>query len=258
MRLSVITPVLNASATLARTIDSVLSQKSAGTEYIIIDGGSIDGSQAIAKSFDADIDMLLSEPDEGIADAMNKGIYHAQGDYIGILNADDYYCPRTLSIISETTSVHDADVIYGDVEYLDPTSDLRMTRVANLDKVARFMSLYHPAMFIHKRAYHRIGVYLNHYRYAMDSNWGHRAVNARLHFLHVPHTLAVMSLGGVSHKHHYRALQEFRASSVTNKLSSSTEAIYFGYAQYLLHRLLKWKMFRSLWLAIKKPHHNGE
>ena len=91
MLISIITVCLNAVETIETTIRSVLQQTYKNVEYIVIDGGSTDGTLQIIEKYRNDISILISEKDEGIYDAMNKGIELARGDYIGIINADDWY-----------------------------------------------------------------------------------------------------------------------------------------------------------------------
>ena len=100
MRISVITVCFNSKETLEQTIKSVVGQEYEDKEYIVIDGGSTDGTVDILKKYAEQIAFWLSEPDEGIYDAMNKGIKHATGDVIAFLNSDDWYEPDTLTRVA--------------------------------------------------------------------------------------------------------------------------------------------------------------
>lgn len=95
MKISIVTPCYNAAKTIVRTMDSVLAQTVSPFEYIIIDGGSTDGTVEIAKSHPA-VTYVISEKDKGIADAFNKGIALSSGDAIGIINSDDWYEPEAI------------------------------------------------------------------------------------------------------------------------------------------------------------------
>ena len=96
MKISIITVCFNANKTIEQTIISVLSQTYHNIEYIIIDGGSVDGTIGIIKKYSSKIDKIISEKDNGMYDALNKGIIHATGDIIGILNSDDYFCNNNI------------------------------------------------------------------------------------------------------------------------------------------------------------------
>ena len=101
MKISIITVALNSISTIKRTIDSVISQDYQNIEFIIIDGGSVDGTLELISSYKKQIDVLISEKDNGLYDAMNKGYKLATGDIIGILNSDDYfYDNNTLSHVA--------------------------------------------------------------------------------------------------------------------------------------------------------------
>ena len=114
--LTVITVCLNAVSTIRECIQSVAEGKSQEVEYLIIDGGSTDDTLKIVHEFSNVVDLLISEPDAGIFDAMNKGILKANGEYIAFLNADDTYLPGAIKTILEALLLFRdaADVIYGD------------------------------------------------------------------------------------------------------------------------------------------------
>ena len=99
MKISIITVCLNSKRTIEQTIQSVIGQAHDNCEYIVIDGGSTDGTLEILKKYDGSISTIISEPDEGIYDAMNKGIALATGDIIGILNSDDWYEPGIFKLV---------------------------------------------------------------------------------------------------------------------------------------------------------------
>ena len=90
-KISIVTVCYNSVLTIRDTIDSVLSQDYPNVEYIIVDGGSTDGTMDIVRGFSDKIDVIISEPDHGIYDAMNKGIEAASGEFVGFLNSDDFY-----------------------------------------------------------------------------------------------------------------------------------------------------------------------
>ncbi len=124
MRISVITVCYNAAPTVADAAQSVLSQVSGGDnpfelEYIVVDGGSKDGTLAALEPFRERIATLISEPDRGLYDAMNKGIRAATGDVVAILNADDVYAsPHVLSHVLTAFETSGAEAVYGDLHYV--------------------------------------------------------------------------------------------------------------------------------------------
>lgn len=129
MKISIITVVFNGKDTIGHTIESVLSQTYKDIEYIIIDGGSTDGTVDIIKNFEDRIAYWMSEPDNGIYDAMNKGIKVATGEIIGILNSDDMYADS--SVIEEVVnriSREKADTCYGDLVYVDKNNTQKVIR----------------------------------------------------------------------------------------------------------------------------------
>ena len=124
MVVSIVTVCYQAEATLAEAMQSVLAQIPAlpkgWLEYLVIDGASTDGTLAIAQSFPSEHVRVVSEPDEGLYDAMNKGVRLATGDVVGILNADDAYAhDRVLAEVLEALERTGADGAYGDLDYVD-------------------------------------------------------------------------------------------------------------------------------------------
>ena len=151
-KISVVTVVRNGAATIGQTIESVLSQSWRNKEYIIIDGGSTDGTIDIIRRFDDKIDFWISEPDKGIFDAMNKGIESATGDVIGILNADDWYEPEALSKVAKTyIETNGKAVIHGMLRnFLD---EQFYAVKGNSIKVLKYDMIQHPTCFIPQTIY---------------------------------------------------------------------------------------------------------
>ena len=130
MKISIITVVWNNVKTIKDTIDSVLSQTYKNIEYIVIDGGSTDGTLSLLESRRDQLSALVSEPDEGIYDAMNKGIKLAKGDVIGFLNSDDFYLND--KVISKVASEFERDIFldasYANLIYVDQTNTSKIIR----------------------------------------------------------------------------------------------------------------------------------
>src|SRR5690606_2165227 len=125
-KISIITVVFNAGLLLEKTLKSIISQNYPHIEYVIIDGGSTDGTLDVIQSNAEHISFWSSEPDKGIYDAMNKGLKNSTGDYIWLLNAgDEIYSPDTLDKVFSKGA---ADAYYGDVAYIDEKGDDLGTR----------------------------------------------------------------------------------------------------------------------------------
>lgn len=165
MRISIITPTYNSAKTISRTIESIISQNYADLEYIVIDGVSSDGTQDIVLRYKDKINIkLISEKDDGIYDAMNKGIKMATGDIIGILNSDDFYAnDNVLSDIAEAFKDPGIDAVYGDISYFG--SDInKVTRYWKAgeykeSKLNNGWAIPHPSLFLRKSVYDKCGLF---------------------------------------------------------------------------------------------------
>ena len=127
-KISIITVSFNSAKTIKETIESILIQDYNNIEYIIIDGGSSDETIDIVKSYGKKISYFISEKDNGIYDAMNKGIKAATGDIVGILNSDDFY-PNSfvLSNVAKTFKKYNCDAVYGDLVYVNKNAYYKAT-----------------------------------------------------------------------------------------------------------------------------------
>ena len=206
MKISLITVSYNSGSTIKATLDSVLAQKYQELEYIIVDGGSSDNTLGIINEYSDLITQCISEPDKGIYDAMNKGVRCASGDVIGILNSDDFYLHA--HVLDDVANVFrkdpQLDVILGDVDFFlesRPGHSVRRYRAGRFKPwMFRFgLMPPHPAVFVRKSAYHRIGLYKLGYQIASDFDFLTRLLlidEAKYQLL--PKTLVRMRLGGVS------------------------------------------------------------
>lgn len=165
---TVITVVYNAASTIEHTIQSVLAQSYNDIEYIIIDGGSIDGTLDIIYKYCDKLAYFVSEPDNGIYDAMNKGIQKATGDIIGLLNADDWYEQGAIDVIVREFKRTDADVIGGETFFIDKKGKKRLRGNIPLSQMWKGMMSGHQAIFITKKAYDTYGLYDTSYKIAAD------------------------------------------------------------------------------------------
>ena len=121
MKISIITVAYNAAHTIANALESVTAQTHPDIEHIVVDGASTDGTLDIIARYGGHIARLISEPDKGIYDAMNKGLGLATGEIIGFLNADDVYADTgVLKMVSEIMAKNDLDALFGDAEFVSP------------------------------------------------------------------------------------------------------------------------------------------
>ena len=154
MKISVITVCYNSAKTLERTLLSVVEQDYQDFEHIVIDGGSSDGSADILANYRTGLAHLMSEPDHGIYDAMNKGLVLARGEVICFLNADDHYAsPKVLSQVARKMQAQKLDALMGDVGYFHERSPQRIVRRYRSDRFTPERLGWgwmpaHPALFL--------------------------------------------------------------------------------------------------------------
>lgn len=203
MKISIVTIARNAQDTIRQTIESVLGQDYTDFEYIIIDGNSTDNTKHIIEQYKDRLAVFISEPDKGISDAFNKGIKHASGDVIGIINADDLLLQGALQIVAESIQ-DDTDVLYGLTENFIETEVIPNAiskpgfHGTELERLRLEMVLAHPSVFVRRTAYERFGLFDEQYRNAMDRELMLRMYMNGAHFQSVPYVLTFFRSGGVS------------------------------------------------------------
>jgi glycosyltransferase involved in cell wall biosynthesis len=176
---TVITVVLNGAKHLEETIRSVLEQGYENLEYLILDGGSTDGTLEIIHRYENQLDYWVSEPDAGIYDAMNKGLALARGELIALLNSDDFYEPEAIQkIITAFTSDPDAGIYSGHTRILQEDLGLDYISTAHEDHW-KGMGFSHSAMFVSRKVYEQIGTYNCRFALAADYDFLLRALEAR-------------------------------------------------------------------------------
>ena len=223
MRISVVTVCYNAAHTLADAVDSVLGQTSDPSapfelEYIVVDGGSTDGTLDLLARYRNRIATLISEPDNGLYDAMNKGIKAATGDVVAILNADDVYASTdVLARVAATFRDSGAEAVYGDLNYVTADDLSKVTRRWNASPYTpgafrRGWMPPHPALFVRRACYDRWGLFTLTLRSAADYELMLRFIHRHgMTLAYLPETLVLMRTGGVSNaslKHRIRAHRE--------------------------------------------------
>ncbi|MDE1248446.1 glycosyltransferase [Vibrio aestuarianus] len=204
MKVSIITVCYNSEKTIGDTINSVASQTYRDIEYIIIDGGSTDSTNDIIKRYSGDVDVYLSEKDEGLYDAMNKGIKLASGDVIGILNSDDFFVSQSsVSDLMSGFNQLNIDAVYSDLVYVQADDTGKVTRLYSSKifrkSLIRFgLMLPHPTFYAKKSVYEKCGFYKLNYRVAADFEFIARCVKKGMIFNRVPKITVKMREGGIS------------------------------------------------------------
>ena len=209
MKISLITATYNSAETLRDTMQSVLNQTFKNVDYIIVDGGSGDGTLDIVKEFEPKFEGRLrwvSEKDKGIYDAMNKGIKMAQGDVVGILNSDDFFASDDIleKVNEEFEKDKSLDGVYGDIRYVDSKDVTKTVRRYSSAKFSRKKLIFglipaHPSFYVRKKCYEEYGLYCIDYKLAADYDMFVRMIwNGHIVTRYMPMTFVIMRYGGAS------------------------------------------------------------
>lgn len=246
MKVSIITAVLNRADTIEDCIRSIQSQTYEDIEHIIVDGGSTDGTLEIIKKYHDRIAKMVSEPDNGIYYALNKGLELATGDIIGLLHADDIYTSETvLEKVVDVFTKYDVDSCYGDLVYVDKY---------NTDKVIRYWKSLeykhgsfkfgwhppHPTFFVKKEIYEKYGFFKTDFKIASDYELMLRLLEKhKISTYYIPEVLVKMRCGGESNSSLkniiYQTWEDYRAWKVNG--------LYGGLFSVLLKKLRKAPQF---------------
>lgn len=202
---SVVTVTHNAAATIEQTMRSVGEQDYRSIEHIVIDGASTDETLEIVARHAGPSVRIISEPDHGIYDAMNKGIRLSTGQVIGFLNADDVYAyPHVVADVVAAMQRDRVDAVFGDAEFFRadrPAQPVRRYNSARFSpkRIAWGWMPAHPAMFLRREVFERYGPFRTDYRIAGDFEFIARAFwPGKLRYRHLPEVLVRMRTGGVS------------------------------------------------------------
>ncbi len=212
---SITTPCWNAVSTIERTIQSVLAQSYKDYEYIIVDGGSTDGTLDIIKKYKPLFKGRMhwkSEPDKGLYDAFNKGVERSTGIYCWNVNADDYIEPEALEKLANFIKVNkweNLPVISGGMNFVSQTGDILSTSIPTSNGLERaykndYIGVPHPATLVPKEIYNKHGVFDTYYKIIGDTDWFHRVYSAGERFEFVNFVITNMSDGGVSNLFIYK------------------------------------------------------
>jgi len=232
LKISIITVCYNSAEFIRTAIESVLSQSYADIEYIVIDGGSSDGTVSIINEYENSIAHFISEDDQGIYDAMNKGIELASGEVIGILNSDDFYTsPEILSeIVTTFEKYQDVDMVLGNVDFVSAKDLTKPLRYYSSFKFSPWKMRFgfmpaHPAAFIKKTTYDQAGQYKLGYKIGADFDMFVRMLWVyKLPFSKINKSFVRMRIGGVSNssfKSYWVITSEILRSLKENKIYSN-------------------------------------
>jgi len=199
---TVITVCFDASKTIERTIESVVDQEGLTVEYIVIDGGSTDSTLDILKENSDFIESWVSEPDQGIYDAMNKGIALARGELIGIINADDWYELGVLKKVYDQHLKNPNAVIHADMILVSENGEGLYSLPApdrpSVQGEFRKMTVNHPATFVPRHLYEKYGVFDLSYRLSADYELIIRLLSKGVPFVRLHQVASYFRLGGQS------------------------------------------------------------
>jgi glycosyltransferase len=213
---SVVTAVLNRAGTLGEALASVQAQQGVEVQHVVIDGASTDGSLQLLRAQRERIAVLVSEPDEGIYHALNKGLALATGDIVGFLHSDDVFAhDQVLARVAAAFADPAVDAVYGDLDYVTPdaTRVLRRWRSGPYarGRLARGWMPPHPAFFARRAVYERLGAFDTDFRIAADYDWLLRVLGSgRVQPAYIPEVLVKMRWGGASNRSLKRLLRKSR------------------------------------------------
>ena len=205
-KLSIVTVCLNSARTIGDTLASVARQSHPSIEHIVIDGGSTDGTQAIVATHGARVARLVSEPDRGIYDAMNKGLSLATGDAVGFLNADDAFAHSDSAARLAAAFEPGVEACYGDVVYVSADDPERVIRYWRSGPYRRWLCSTgwappHPTLYVRREVYARHGGFDADMRVAADFEFALRMLDVKeVTVRYIPEVLVRMRAGGVSNR----------------------------------------------------------
>jgi glycosyltransferase involved in cell wall biosynthesis len=231
MKVSLITSTYNSAETLKDTFDSVRAQQHKDLEYIVIDGGSTDATMDLIKANSDIIDIHLSEPDDGIYDALNKGIEKATGDVVGFIHSDDLLAgPEVIAEIAHAFEDPKVDAVYADLDYVESNNTqkvVRKWRSRSFDPQAFYRGWMpaHPTFYLRRKHYENLGLYDTSFRQSADYELMLRMLlKHQLKAEYIPNVWVKMRMGGASNatwKNRWVANQEDARAWRKNGLKTS-------------------------------------
>ena len=254
MKISLITVVYNRAATIERTILSVLNQSYSDIEYILVDGASTDGTLDVIRKYENRISQIISEKDNGVYDAINKGIKAATGTLIGILHADDRFAHKeVLSQIAESFhSNPDTDCLFGDVGFVRSSEPDKIVRYfsSSIFKMNRFklgIMPAHPTFYCYKKYFDQYGLYRTDLEISSDFDLLLRFIyKHQLRYVYLPQIMVMMNMGGKSTSGLSSTLKINRENRQVLKEHGISSSYFHLYSRYFI------KIGEFLWHRRKK------
>lgn len=244
-KITVITVCYNCVSTIDQTIRSVVEQTYDNIEYIIIDGASTDGTLDVIKKYENRIARIVSEPDKGIYDAMNKGIALASGEWIHFRNSGDYFLSKhTVEDVFNRDYSNEVGVIHGDCYYVYPEYYVRRQPAMLSRSYKEDMPVLHPATFVRAQLQKECPFDLN-YRSAADYNFFYGLCETDVKFLYIPVVVATFATGGFSSNWERAFFEDRRIQGRFDGVVGKTK-VYFEYIKIRL-----WKRFKAPKMAQK-------
>ena len=205
MKISIITITFNSAKTLLRALESVQAQTYKDIEHVIVDGQSTDGTRKLIEAYAKEHANVrwISEKDDGIYNAINKGIAMATGDVIGLLHSDDtLYSTDSIEYIANAFAQTDANVVYGDLQYRKGGKVVRhwKSNAFNSRTLKYGWMPPHPTVYVRREVYEQVGPYDDWFRISADYDMLLRIFTAGYKTYYIPKVLVSMEIGGVSNR----------------------------------------------------------
>lgn len=248
---TIVTAVRNNVRDLPGAIESVAAQTYPYVEHVVIDGASTDGTVDVVRAHQHLIARWISEPDHGIYEAFNKGLRMAQGQLIGILNSDDRLEPYAVQrVVAAWVDRPSVDIVHGRVAIEGPDGQLRRVQHTRRWRVLRYLTtpFKHPAMFVTRRCYDRVGTYDTRFVLAADYDFMLRAIRAGVEDCYVPEVLTtVRAVGATTGTAEISGVEELRA--IMTEYAGSRLGAELLLVARRVHRALRRRKLREWGLA---------
>ena len=246
MKLTIITVSYNSEATIKDTIESVLNQSNSNYEYIIVDGGSKDSTLTIIESYYQKFSLKgisynwISELDNGIYDAMNKGVKHSRNQILSFINSDDWYEKDTVDkVLGCFNRKPDIDILYGNIKMVSLENKERLKRPKPLYRIKNEQNIYFPSVFIKKDFF--INNHVNFdlkYKLASDYKFLLNSFLINSSFFYLNENLSFYRLGGSTTKHIIKSWKEVKKIQKEQGMSSFKAEMYY-YSRIIKRKTLK-------------------
>ncbi len=255
MKVSIVTAVKNRQETIRHTIESVLEQDYEDIEYILLDGNSTDDTTNIIDSYKEKLAYYKSEPDDGIYDALNKGLLVAKGDVIGFLHSDDFFNDKhVISSVVDTFKAREVDIVFGDVIFVNPHNlrqGIRLYSSSNFnpDLFEWGWMPAHPSCFIKRSTYKKYGHFSANYKIASDFDLLLRFIKIHnVSYWYLKRIMVCMRPGGLSNCSllaRWRINQEILDICRRHQLKTNIFKLMLRYPAKLLEKFgVAWRLSR--------------